>query len=428
MRQRRLSRNWKTALIVAVGALFCAGIVYKAFKKKIQQPIVTEYSVEDPAFRESISHLLGPPLTEGNRVEELVNGVNIFPAMLRAIRGAQKTISLETYIWKSGKLSDELITALSERARAGVKVHCLADGLGCIGMKIEDMNRLKQSGARFVVYARDRWYKIKPNVNHRTHRKLLIIDGRVGFTGGACLADDWLGNADSPKLWRDTHYRLEGPAVKQMQGIFVENWLQTTGEVLEGPDYFPIDVRPAGSCLAQCFKTSPKDEKESGRLVHLFSIAAARKNVRLGHAYFVPDKLAVQTLLDARKRGVSIEVIVPARNDSAIGRAASRSRWQKLAEAGVKFYAYEPALYHCKVMIVDDVWVSAGSMNFDDRSFQLNDEANFNVLNQAFAAAQTRVFEEDKAKSRLITATELSERPWVQKLADYCAGALRSQL
>jgi len=304
----------------------------------------------------------------------------------------------------------------------------LADGLGSRGLKNKDIDKLKSSGARFVVYARERWFKIKPNINHRTHRKLIIVDGRVGFTGGVCLADEWLGNADSPKLWRETHFRLEGPVVKQMQGVFVENWLQTTGEVLEGPEYFPTESGPAGRCLAQCFKSSPEDGQESARLVHLLSIAAARKNIRLSQAYFVPDNLAIKTLLAARARGVSIEVIVPAKNDSAIGRAASRSRWQELAEAGVRFYAYEPAMYHCKVMIVDDLWVSAGSVNFDDRSFRLNDEANFNVLDKKFAAAQIKVFEDDKYKSRLITTEDLRNRSWIQKLADRCAGTLRSQL
>jgi cardiolipin synthase A/B len=183
-----------------------------------------------------------------------------------------------------------------------------------------------------------------------------------------------------------------------------------------------------GHCLAQAFKTSPEDGQESARLVHLFSIAAARKSIRLAHAYFVPDNLAVQSLLDARRRGVDIEIIVPARNDSSIGRAASRSRWRELADAGVRFYAYEPAMYHCKVMIVDDIWVSAGSVNFDDRSFRLNDEANFNVLNKAFAAAQINVFEDDKSKSHEITAADFKNRPWFQKVADHCAGILRSQL
>jgi cardiolipin synthase A/B len=256
---------------------------------------------------------------------------------------------------------------------------------------------------------------------------LIVADGRVGFIGGACIADPWLGNATDPESWRDTHFVVEGPIVKQIQSIFAENWLESTGVLLEGPDYFP-EIQPEGALLAQAFKSGPREGQEVARLAYLLSIAAARKNIRLSHAYFVPDDLAVEMLLDAVERGVEIEVIVPGTIDSRIGKAASRSRWGKLAESGVKFYEYQPALYHCKVMIVDDLWVTAGSINFDERSFRINDEANINILDAEFAAAQIKVFEADKAQSRSITAAELNRRPFYQRAAEKIAGLLRFQL
>ncbi|MDQ6630229.1 MAG: cardiolipin synthase [Verrucomicrobiota bacterium] len=383
--------------------------------------------MSDPAFRESIGYLLGPLLEDGNRVKELVNGDQVFPAMLEAARGAKKTITMEMYIWASGKLSDEFIQVFSERARAGVNVKCLVDGVGSIHLKKEDIVKMKAAGVQFVFYGREKWWKFKPNLNHRTHRKIMVVDGTIGFMGGVCIEDKWLGNAESLDVWRDTHFRIEGPAVKQMQAIFAANWLQTTGEVIQGADYFP-ESKTFGDSLLQCFKSGPSEGKDNARILHLFSIAAARKTIRLSHAYFVPDDLAITVLLAARKRGVEIEVIVPGKNDSAIGRAASRSRWGKLLEAGVKFYAFQPALYHCKEMIVDDLWVTAGSMNFDSRSFHLNDEANFNVLDKNFAAAQIKVFEEDKSKSKPLTLADFNRRPWYNKWGDYCAGFLRSML
>ncbi|MDB6053568.1 MAG: cardiolipin synthase, partial [Verrucomicrobiales bacterium] len=394
---------WKKAFIVSFGllSLVLMGLYFSA-NKIVGKLIVTSYSVSDPEFRYTINNLLGPALAEGNEVKALLNGDQIFPEMLKEIRKAQKSITFENYIWASGSVSDQFITALCERAGAGVKIHCIVDGIGSIHLKKGEMAKLKSSGVEFVTYARDRWYKFKPNLNHRTHRKLLVVDGKVGFTGGACLDDTWLGNGLEKDHWRESHFKLEGPVVSQIQSVFVDHWLVTTSEVLEGPDYFP-EPEKKGDMLAQCFRSGPKDGQESARLLYLYSIAAARKSIKLSHAYFVPDDLAIKELLEARKRGVTVEVIVPDHNDSRIGRAASRSRWVELINAGVKFYAYTPAMFHCKEMIVDDIWVTAGSVNFDNRSFRINAEANFNVLDRQFGADQARVFDDDKNHSRVIS-------------------------
>ena len=394
-------------------------------EKQIRHAIHTDYSVQDTPFRNSLSYLLGPPLVEGNNVVELLNGDQIFPAMLEAIRSARKTITLETFIWSPGKVSTQFVAALSERAQAGVKVHIMADALGS-RLSPAEIDYLKQAGVQYVSYNPPRGLKLF-GVNHRTHRKLLVVDGQIGFTGGVCLSDEWLGNADAPDRWRETHLRVEGPVVGQMQAVFMDNWLKERSEALHGEDYFP-ELKRAGSMTAQCFKSGPRDSAESARLAYLLAIGAARKNIRLAHSYFVPSELAIEALLDARQRGVKIEVIVPAAFDNKLVGSASRSRWDQLLAAGVEFYEFQPSLYHCKIMIVDDLWATVGSVNFDERSFEINDEANLNVLDREFAAELIKTFEEDKSKSRRLDARDFEKRNWFMKCWDHFVGLFRSQL
>jgi cardiolipin synthase len=254
------------------------------------------------------------------------------------------------------------------------------------------------------------------------------VDGIVGFIGGAGVADIWLGNADSPAHWRDTHFRLQGPAVGQMQAAFMDNWMKTTSNVLDGRDYFP-ELPPVGSDFAQVIKSSPREGTESVRLMYLISIAAARQSIRLSMPYFVAGPLTTQQLRDARMRGVTVEVILPgARSDTPIVRHASRSKWGPLLEAGVRIYEYQPTMYHCKMMIVDDVWVSVGSANFDSRSFRLNDESNLNVLSRDFAAEQVRLFEHDKQQSREVTYRDWRQRSIGKRLMEFLTAPFHSHL
>jgi cardiolipin synthase len=286
---------------------------------------------------------------------------------------------------------------------------------------------MDESGVQVRKYHPLRWYDLA-RVNNRTHRKLLVVDGRVGFTGGVGIADVWLGHAQDEDHWRDSHFRLEGPAVGQMQAAFMDNWIKTEGEVLHGKEYFP-EVGQAGSALAQVFTSSPTQGSDSVRLMYLLSIASARRSVRIAASYFVPDDLSVRMLIAARERGVTVELIVPGdKIDAQIVRKASRSRWGDLLRAGVEIHEYQPTMFHVKVMIVDDVWVSVGSTNFDNRSFRLNDEANLNVFDREFALAQIEAFEADRSKSRRVTLESWQQRPWTEKLAERAAGLLRSQL
>jgi cardiolipin synthase len=243
-----------------------------------------------------------------------------------------------------------------------------------------------------------------------------------------CIDDKWLGDAQSHDHWREIQLQVEGPVVRQMQAVFITNWVQTTGRLLVGRDYFPAEPTAREGAIALCYKSGPSEDPENARISYLSAIAAARKSIRISHAYFVPDDLVIEMLLAARDRGVRIEVIIPAVNDSRFGRAASRSRWDALLAAGVEFHAYQPAMYHPKVMIVDDVFLTIGSVNFDNRSFGINDEVAINVLDHEVARAGLKLFEDDLKASRPLTLQEFRSRPWWQKRVDWFCGLFRSQL
>jgi cardiolipin synthase len=384
-------------------------------------------SLRDPTFERSMSSLLGPPLVGGNRITCLLNGDEIFPSMLASIRAAEKTITFETYIYWSGTIGQEMSTALSERARAGVRVHVLLDWVGSSRLDSDSLEMMRGAGVEVERYCPPHWYNLS-RLNNRTHRKITVIDGKVGYIGGVGIADHWLGNAQSPENWRDSHFKLEGPAVAQLQSAFMDNWIKTRAEVLHQDDYFPA-LEPVGSMRAQTFKSSPREGSDSVRLMYLLTIAAAQQRILLANSYFVPDDLTIDSLIAARKRGVQVEIIVPGPYvDTHVTRRASRSLWGKLLEADIAIYEYQPTMYHCKVMVVDDLWVSVGSTNFDNRSFCLNDEANLNILDAEFAEEQANIFEQDKQRARRVTLKEWQHRPWHEKLIEASAGLLRSQV
>jgi cardiolipin synthase A/B len=420
---------WGKALKIAgfvFIAIFLVVFIPRRINKPIDHQIVANYSVRDPVFRQAIGHLVSAPLLEGNNVTALINGQQIFPAMIDAMQSAQKTITLENFIFRSGKLSAQIVPVLCERAQAGVDVKLIMDSMGCSKLNQEELAQLEKAGVKFVKYNRTEWHKLL-RANHRDHRKILVVDGRVGFTGGACLADEWMGNADTKERWRDTHFRVEGPAVGQLQGIFAANWIETEGAVLHGSNYFPV-LHPAGKMYARSYRTGPDDGIEAARLVYLYSIAAAQKNIRIAHSYFVPDDLVIDALLNARKRNVHIEIITPGIIDANVVRRASRARWDELMKAGVEFHEYQPSLFHCKIMIVDDIWVTAGTVNFDDRSFRINDENALEVWDEGFAAKQIRQFNLDKEKCRRVTPQEYKSRPWYVKAAEEFASYFRAWL
>lgn len=396
-------------------------------EKKLEQKIEPLYRAGEPPFVRAMASLVGPALLEGNSVEALVNGDRIFPAMLAAVREARTTITFETFIYWSGDIGREFAEALAERARAGVKVHVLLDWVGSHKMETELLELMESAGVEVKKYHPLRWYNIA-RMNNRTHRKLLIVDGRIGFTGGVGVADVWLGDAEDPAHWRDTHYRVEGPVMAQMQAAFTDNWLKTAAELLHGDDYFP-PLESCGDFSCQMFRTSANEGAESARLMYMISIAAARKSIFIASAYFVPDTLAIDQLCAASRAGIDVRVIVPGPYvDAHVTRRASRSRWGRLLQAGVRISEYQPTMFHLKIMIVDEVWVSVGSTNFDNRSFRLNDEANLNILDEGFAREQVASYMRDLERAREMTFEAWKNRPLKEKIKENVAGLLRSQL
>ncbi|WP_395060461.1 phosphatidylserine/phosphatidylglycerophosphate/cardiolipin synthase family protein [Polaromonas sp.] len=410
-----------TLALVLLAANFTTG------EKNVDRELPRLYNTDDPQYLRAMGSLLGPAVVDGNRAQELLNGDQIFPAMLAAIRGAQRSITFETYIYWSGDIGREFADALTERAQAGVKVHVLLDWVG--SAKIDDtfLEKMEAAGVEIRKFHKPHWYNWG-RMNNRTHRKLLVVDGRTGFTGGVGIAPQWTGNGQDAEHWRDSHFSIEGPAVAQMQAVFMDNWLKVTGRVMHGEAYFPA-LTPAGSSRAQVFSSSPSGGSESMQLMYLLSITAAARSIDLSSAYFVPDALTTKAMTEALKRGVKLRIITPGEIiDTNTVRAASRGSWGPPLKAGAEIHEYQPSMYHVKAMVVDKLLVSVGSTNFDNRSFRLNDEANLNVFDTAFAERQTQVFEDDLKRSRRITYAQWEARPLKEKVMERLALLLGSQL
>jgi len=417
-------------VLMTVAATLVLGVLALNFmpgEKQIERQLTRQYDTRDPQFRRSLGVLLGPPILEGNKVEALINGDQIFPAMLAAIREAKETITFETYIYWSESIGDEFSQALSERARAGVKVHLMLDFMGSMKMNNKQVDEMKKAGVQVQRYHKPVWWKLA-RMNNRTHRKLLVIDGKIGFTGGVGIADQWRGNAQDEDHWRDSHFRVEGPVVGQIQAVFNDNWTKATGVVLDGPGYFP-ELTPKGTMPAQMFSSSPTGGSESMHLMYLMAITAARHTIDLSAAYFVPDDLTIRTMIAAARRGVRVRLITPGPIiDSDLVKAASRDRWPELLDAGVQIAEYKPTMYHVKTLIVDNILVSVGSTNFDNRSFSINDEANLNVMDEAFAAQMSEIYEADWARATPVTEHKFAQRPWYQRVSTWAVSLIDKQL
>jgi cardiolipin synthase A/B len=426
---RRLLRTRKRKVLAAIAivlALFVL-VVWMRARPAFRHSFDKVPAVADPQFARTLQALMGAPLAEGNDIRELANGDEIFPAMLEAIRGAKRTICFESYIYWSGETGAAFAEALAERARAGVKVHLLMDWMGSFRVEEESLEPMRAAGVDIAKYNPPGFWTLL-DINNRTHRKLLIIDGKIGFTGGVGIADKWSGRGDSPEHWRDEHFRIEGPTVAQMQATFMDNWVELRADIHDDDAYFP-ELLPVGGLKAQLIHSAPNGGSLKIRLMYGLFVGGARKTLRIANAYFVPEDAALDELVLAARRGVKVELIVPGEiTDSQWIRRASRAKWGKLLEAGVEIYEFQPTMFHCKVMIVDDLWVSVGSTNFDNRSFRINDEANLNIEDEAFAGKQVLRFEEDKGKARRFTLEAWRARSTFDNAADSVAEVIDTQL
>jgi cardiolipin synthase len=424
----RKIRIW-TVVITAIVTLLTVVLAmnFATPEKQLDRKVEHRYGVSDPQFKREMGVLLGPAILPGNSVTDLENGEQIFPAMLEAIRSAKKTVTFETYIYWSGEIGKKFAAAFMERARAGVKVNVTIDWAGSSSMDADLIRQLKDAGVHLERYRPLRWYTLS-RINNRTHRKLLVIDGRIGFTGGVGIGDPWQGHAQDKDHWRDIHFRIEGPVVAQMQSVFNDNWIKTSGEILNGEDYFP-PLHPVGTMDAHMFFSSPAGGSESMHLMYLIMLAAAEHSIDLSAAYFIPDELITKALVAARHRGVKVRILMPGKNtDSDAARVASKATWGPLLLSGVEMYEYEPTMFHNKMLIIDHQVVSVGSTNFDLRSFQLNDEASLNVYDGGFAMHMTEVFDQDMKTTDQYTYEKWKNRSWKEKFMEKFILPLKSQL
>lgn len=367
-----------------------------------KQAVEPQAHIGSRKFEVALEAIAQEPWVRGNQITSLVNGDAFFPSMLNSIRSAKKSITFETYAYINGAAAYQFSAALGERARQGVKVHMILDSVGSIDMGEENIRHLRDSGVELVFY--HPYSIINPlRYNTRDHRKIMVVDGKIGFTGGCGVADAWSGDAQSPKHWRENQYRISGPVVSQLQRAFMDNWTRTGGRKLSGPDYFP-KLQPTGKYKAQTLLSSPKQKQYT--IPHLYRqvFASARKSIVIENSYFIPDRSIMKELLAARKRGVSVEILVPGKHiDAWPVRSLARAYYGKLLRAGVRIYEYQPTMMHCKVLVVDGEFTSIGSANFDPRSLYINDESNLNVIDRSFAQEQLQIIEQDKKLSIEIT-------------------------
>jgi cardiolipin synthase A/B len=381
----------------------------------------------EPSFFPTIEAYTNAPIVSGNHVDVLLNGDEIFAAMLTAIRGARKTITYAQYFYEDGPVARDLAEAFAERCRAGVGVNIILDAFGTVGMPAEYVDMLRHSGCHVAIFrplTPLTWHR----ANYRNHRRILVVDGLVGFTGGSGVSDKWMGNGRVKNHWRDTDVRVRGPIVEYLQGAFVENWLETTGIVLGGEAYFPRPVRRVGEVHAQVVRSSPAGGSFAMYTTFLLSIASARRSIYITNPYFVPDDAMSDALVNAVRRGVRVVVLVPGAIDHNLVRQASRGKFGRMLKAGVEIYEYEPGLLHSKTMVIDSVWTTVGSTNLDNRSFALNDELNVVTYSSAVARRMEQIFHQDLEHSKKVGYRRWNNRGLVDRVLEMLAIPIQDQL
>jgi cardiolipin synthase len=370
-----------------------------------------EVEVGTRAFARAVEAHTLSGLVAGNRVEVLVNGEQILPAMLAAIRDARASVTLANYIWETGAIADELAAALAERCRAGVGVNVLVDAVGSHEMTKENQERLSGAGCRF-----ERFNPLNPldprRFNNRNHRRVLVVDGRIGFTGGTGIGVKWTGDGRRPGHWRQTDVRVEGPIVRFLQAAFAENWRQQTGVMLAGDAYFP-ELPARGELTAQSVKSSPGGGSREAYALFLLALEGARTSIEMSSPYFVPDQEISEALARAVARGVRVSVMVAGEADNFLDRVvrlASRAEFGRALAAGVKVHEYQGAMLHAKTVAIDGLWAAVGSVNLDQRSFALNHEGSLIVYDARIARRLEELYREDLRFAKEVTLEDWKRR------------------
>jgi cardiolipin synthase len=385
-----------------------------------------EFPIDSPEFAATVAGASGSPFFEGNSVELLHNGDAFYPPMLAAIRSAAVSITIEAYIYWSGHIGGTFARALAERATAGLKVKILLDAVGSASIGPDILGELEAGGCHVAWYNPIRWYTLG-RFNNRTHRKSLIVDGRVAFTGGAGIADHWRGNAGGPEQWRDTQVRLEGPAVVPLQTGFAHNWQQTTGELLSGDAYYPR-LEACGRLAVQTVLSSPETGGSSVRTMYYLSIVCARQSIDIANPYFVPDPVAIDMLIEAKQRGVNVRIMVSGiRNDNWLARHNSVRLFGRLLAAGIEIQEFNRTMLHHKSMVVDRQWVTIGTANFDNRSFAHNEESNVCFLDRQLAGELSDTFADDLGGCERVIEARWRKRGILARSQELLASVLQEQ-
>ncbi len=371
-----------------------------------------QVDLSSPGFVSELEALAASRVEPHTRIEVLPNGVNFYEAELAAINSAQKSIDWEAYIFSKGEIAKRIVDALTQRAHAGVEVNLVMDAVGSLTTPKHFFDGLRQAGGHIQWYHSLRWYNW-PRANNRTHRELIVIDGKLGFLGGAGVADHWWHGVKNDAPWRDTMFRITGDAVRSLQSTFVENWLESSGQILIGEKYFASAVNPDGA-LAMVVDSSPSQGGSTrARILFQTLIGSAHRSLKITTPYFLPDESLRKELVRAiQERHVHVQILVPGKHsDHSMTRSSSRGLYGDLLRAGAEIYEYQPAMIHAKIMIVDDLWSVVGSTNLDHRSFGWNDEVNLAALDPALAARLSANFQDDLAKSRRETLDDWEHRP-----------------
>jgi cardiolipin synthase A/B len=408
----RLSPVRKAAVILLVAAAFVTFVLLLHEDVKVHR-IESALAAGDPDHAAYVAALTGAPLTVGNRYDVLTNGVQIFPAMLEAIDAAEQRISFETYIYEAGEMADQFTAAFERAATRGVVCNMVLDAVGTAAIVREHVNRLKDAGCVVSEFNRPQWHRLE-RINYRTHRKILVVDGRVGFTGGVSVGDKWIGDADAPEHWRDTQVRMHGPIVRLLEAAFYENFIEATDQVTPLLDVrLPPQGDEGASFLVRSSSTGGANDMKR---LYLLAIAAARNTLDVQSPYFVPDEASGWAFEQAVQRGVRIRILVESDETDAMPvKYASRSWYDRLLQQGIEIYEYQPTLMHAKVMVVDGVWSMFGSANFDNRSLELNDELNVAVTSRDLAARFLQDFEHDLTRSHRLVLEQWRRRPLLKK-------------
>jgi cardiolipin synthase len=379
-------------------------------------------------FKRAAEALTGHPIEEGCEVDLLINGDRIFPAMLETIRGAERTLCLETYVYWSGDIAAEVAEAVCERARAGVDCRILVDAVGAAKITDGLIERMEEAGARVCRFRPPKPYALR-NLANRTHRRVLVADGRVGMTGGVGIAGQWEGDARGPDEWRDTHVLVRGPVVRGMTGAFAEHWLEATGEVLGGARFLPELEPLEGGGPAQLVRSSAGVGDTNAEAIYYLAIASAQRSIDLCSAYFAPRPAFTDALRRVAERGVEVRLLVPGPHvDKKLVQRAGRAAYEPLLKGGVRIFEYQPTMLHAKTIAVDGCWAAVGSINFDNRSFQLNDELTLAVWSERFVARLRESVEADIARSEEIELERWLGRGPLRRAKELATATVRREL